>query len=198
MSSAKELQKPLTRALRIEDFQLSNEPPDSAEDYEDVNFQLAGHDRLETQKVKFIDCHIGIQTAIEWVATLSNFRSCAIEIGRVGSLELTSVTMNSVEISNVRAGYVNLGNAKLQDVVFKDCRFDSLDLFATKLKRVSFQNCHVTDLDVRKLEAEHADLRGLSFDQIREIDSLRGATINEDQLMQISKVLAINAAINVA
>jgi len=198
MSNGKDLQHPLTRPLRLEDLQLSHETPEPAEDYEDINFRLSGHDRLETQKAKFIDCHIGIQTAIEWIATLSNFRSCAIEIGRVGSLELTNVTMNSVEISNVRAGYVNLGNAKLQDVVFNDCRFDSLDLFATKLKRVSFQNCQVDDLDVRKLEAEHADLRGLSFSTIRGIDSLRGGTINEDQLLQISKVLASNAAIHVA
>lgn len=197
MSNSNDPQQPLIRKLRVEDLEHRHEPPESTEDYEDVNFQVNGHDRIEIQKSQFIDCHIGIQTAVEMAATLSSFRSCAIEIGRVGSLELSNVTMNAVEISNVRAGYVNLGNAKLQDVLFRDCRFDSLDLFATKLKRVSFQNCHVTDLDVRKLEAEHTDLRGLSFTTIRGIDSLRGATINEDQLLQISRVLASNAAIQV-
>ena len=193
--SAKDLNAPWIKPLRVEGLYRTEQIPETGEDYEDLNLELGSLESLETRKCRFFDARIGIQTAVEWVATESVFRNCLIEAGRVGSLDLTGVTLNVVTFQGIKAGHASYVNGKLNDVLFQDCHFGSLDLFAVKAKRVKFANCTVDELDLRNFEADNVDLRGLDFASIRGIQFMRGATISETQLMLISAELAKGAGI---
>lgn len=198
MNSSYRLSAPGANPVRAADLELADFEPNSFDDYEDVRFELKALGNFETKKCRFLDVAFRAQEATEWLAAESNFRNVTLEIGRVGSFDLTASKLNVVTFENIRAGYLNLINSSIQDVLFKDCRFDTLDLFATKAKRIRFENCKVEDLDVRELQGEHIDLRGLDFNHVRGIASLRGATINEVQLMHLASDLALLAGINVA
>jgi uncharacterized protein YjbI with pentapeptide repeats len=183
--------------LKLSDLTSIDELPVSFEDYEDLDFALAAADSIETRKARFLECRINLQSAVEWVATESVFRNSEISIGRVGSLELAGVSMNSVVVSGTRTNFISLANSKLQDVLFKDCRFDTLDFVSVTAKRVRFQDCVVEDVDLRQLVADSLDLRGLDFARVRGVSSMRNVTINEYQLTQIAADLAELALIQV-
>jgi uncharacterized protein YjbI with pentapeptide repeats len=183
--------------LKLSGLSALDEFPVSFEDYEDLDFALAAVESIESRKARFLDCRISLQSAVEWVATDSVFRNCEINIGRVGSLELAGVSMNSVVLSGTRANLISLANSKLQDVLGKDCRFDTLDFVSVTAKRVRFQDCVVEDLDMRQAGADSLDLRGLDFARVRGVSSMRNVTINEYQLTQIAADLAELAFIEV-
>lgn len=192
---APELQAPMIKPLNIDGLFKTPQIPETGEDYEDSDFELGMLGSLETRKCRFYEVRLGIQTAVEWNASNSVFRNTLLEIGRVGSLDLTGSTVNLTVFRSMKVGYGNLVNSVLNDVLFEDCHFDTLDLFSTKAKRVKFQDCTVNELDIRNLEAEHVDLRGLEIGSIRGVPFLRGSTIGEHQLMQISEDLAKGAGI---
>ena len=189
--------RPVIAPLKLGGLSAIDDLPVSFEDYEDLDFALAAAESIETRKARFLDCRIQLQSAVEWVATESVFRNSEISIGRVGSLELAGVAMNSVVISGTRANFISLANSKLQDVLFKECRFDTLDFVSVNAKRVRFQDCVVEDLDLRQVVAESLDLRGLDFARLRGVSSMRNVTINEYQLTQIAADLAELAFIEV-
>jgi uncharacterized protein YjbI with pentapeptide repeats len=189
------LHAPWIKPLNLDGLFKTPAVPETGEDYEDQDFELGHLDALETRKCRFFECRIGMTTAVEWTAANSSLRNVLIEAGRIGSWDLTGVTANVVTVRGVRVGHLNLVNSKLTDVLFEDCRFDTLDLFGTALKRVKFVNCTVEELDIRNMECEHLDLRGLAFSGVRGLTALRGATISEVQLMQISSELARGAGI---
>ena len=189
--------RPVINPLKVSGLTFIDDLPLSFEDYEDMDFALTVVESLETRKARFLECRIQLQSAVEWVATESLFRNSEIAIGRVGSLELAGVTMNSVVISGMRANFASLANSKLQDVLIHNCRFDTLDFVGVNAKRVRFVDCVVEDLDLRQAMAESLDLRGLDFARVRGVSSMGNTTINEYQLTQIASDLAELAFIQV-
>lgn len=190
--------RPVINPLKVSGLTAIDEFPESLEDYEDMDFRLGVAETLETRKARFLECRMQLQSAVAWVATESVFRNSEIEIGRVGSLELAGVSMNSVVISGMRANFASLANSKLQDVLINDCRFDTLDFVGVNAKRLRFVDCVVEDLDLRQMVAESLDIRGLDFARVRGVSAMRNATINEYQLTQIAADLAELAGIEVA
>jgi uncharacterized protein YjbI with pentapeptide repeats len=189
--------RPVINPLKVSGLTAIDELPLSFEDFEDMDFTLGVAESVETRKARFLECRIQLQSAVEWIATESVFRNSEIAIGRVGSLELAGVTMNSVVISGMRANFASLANSKLQDVLIQNCRFDTLDFVGVNAKRVRFVDSVVEDLDLRQVAAESLDLRGLDFARVRGVSSMRNATINEYQLTQIAADLAELAFIQV-
>ena len=171
--------------------------PEDGEDYEDKLLKLGTQDLISSRKARFFESQVSIDSTLEWFAVDAAFRNSRIEIGRVGSLDFTGTTLNIVEFSNLKAGYANFVNAKLFDVLFSDCSFETLDLCGCKAKNVRFERCRVDELDIRTIEIENLDLRGLDFAGVRGLPSLKGATISEYQLGQISGELAKSAGIRV-
>ena len=57
--------------------------------------------------------------------------------------------------------------------------------------------CEIGTLDVGGATCEHVDLRGCSFRVVNGLEGLRGATIDESQLIELAPLLARHIGVRV-
>src|SRR5690625_1750864 len=117
-----------------------------------------------------------------------------------GNLNHTEITGTRIEAGAVQdsawerlafencTSWLNLRGAKLADVEFRDCVIDELDLDRAKASRVSFPDSTVGVLHCQEATLGNVDLRGLQPHKLSGVHSLRGATIDEMQLMLFAEL----------
>jgi len=110
--------------------------------------------------------------------------------GRVGSVDAYDSEWQSVHFVGCKLSYLNLRGTKLIDVAFTDCVIDELDLLGIVARRVSIEGSRVAATNIRDAELRDVDLRGGHLGTIDGIASLRGASITNDQLMDLAPQLA--------
>jgi uncharacterized protein YjbI with pentapeptide repeats len=120
----------------------------------------------------------------------SVWRDVRVTGSRVGAAEWFDVEWRSVELIGCRIGYLNLAGARLQDVRFTDCVLDELDLRAAEVRRVALEGCRVGALSVAEARLEHVDLTGAELGSVDRVDGLRGAVLDEGQLVPLAPLLA--------
>lgn len=126
------------------------------------------------------------------------WRDVEIRGTRLGAAELFGSAWDSVHLVGCKLGYVNLRGAELRDVVFTDCTVDELDLGQATLERVAFRETRVARLDLQGATLKHVDLRGAELREIGGVASMSGATISEQQLVDLAPLLAAERGILVA
>lgn len=116
---------------------------------------------------------------------------------RIGAGVAHDSVWEKVRVTNCRISYLNLRGAKLSDVEFRDCVIDEIDLDRAKASRVSFPGSTVGVFQCEEATLGNVDLRGLQPHRISGIHSLRGATIDEMQLMLFAELFARELGITV-
>ncbi|MDF1605372.1 pentapeptide repeat-containing protein [Nocardioides sp. YIM 152315] len=129
-------------------------------------------------------------------AARSQWQDVAIS-GRMGSVEAYDTHWRSVHFVGCKLSFVNLRAAELLDVAFTDCLIEELDLGGAEARRVRFGTSRVAHLDVRQAELHDFDLRGAHLESIDGLTSLRGATIDTDQLTLLAPLLAAGLGLRV-
>ncbi|GAA1645000.1 MULTISPECIES: pentapeptide repeat-containing protein [Brevibacterium] len=109
---------------------------------------------------------------------------------RIGAGVCYDSVWEKVVIDNCRISYLNLRSAKLTDVEFRGCAIDELDLDMATATRVAFPGSTVGSLQLAGSTLRSVDLRGLAPHRITGIQALRGATIDDQQLMVFAELFA--------
>ena len=146
---------------------------------------------------KLLDVRVDSVDAAVLHARRSRWRDVEIERSRLGSAELYETELSGVRISDCKLGFINLRGATLTDVEFAGCSIDELDLGLARLSRVALRDCRVATLMIGGARLADVDLRGTDFARIDGLDGLRGATVDEDQLAAIGRLLAEGAGIRI-
>lgn len=130
-------------------------------------------------------------------AARSHWRDVGITQSRIGSAELFDSQLQGVRITGSKLGYLNLRGATLTNVLVESCAIDELDLGGARLTRVAFRDCQLGTLDVTRATNKDTDLRTTSFSRVLGLEGLRGATVDEFQLAELSGALAEHLGIDV-
>jgi uncharacterized protein YjbI with pentapeptide repeats len=93
---------------------------------------------------------------------------------------------------------VNFRGATLADVVFEDCLLREADFAGAAMTRVRFPGCVFERVDFSGVKLAEVDLRGARLHFARGLGSLRGATIDPVQLIDLAPALAGHLGIAVA
>lgn len=102
-----------------------------------------------------------------------------------------------VTVQGCKIDSLNLRGAKLHDVEFRDCDLSEVDFGAATLINVTFPGSTVRRARFSKAVPKKLDFRGARELDIAEgWESLRGATIDAEQLLQVAPALA--AALGIA
>ena len=128
----------------------------------------------------------------------SAWRNMIIERSRIGSAELYESNWRDVTIADSKLGFLNLRGSEWRDVIISDCGIDELDLNGATATRLVFRNCKVGTLDLTNAKLTDVDLRGADLSTINGLAGIAGATISEDQLTQMSRLIARHLQLNVA
>ncbi|SDS47986.1 Uncharacterized protein YjbI, contains pentapeptide repeats [Brevibacterium siliguriense] len=116
---------------------------------------------------------------------------------RIGAGVVYDSVWEKVRFINCRISYLNLRESKLIDVEFRDCKIDEIDLDRAKVSRVAFPGSSVGVFQCEGATLGNVDIRGLEPHRISGVHSLRGATIDDTQLMLFADLFASELGITV-
>lgn len=129
--------------------------------------------------------------------TDSTWRDSQMTGGRLGAMTLPGATWTRVRLRGIKLGFVNLAAARLEDVVFEGCEIGSLDARAAQLRSVAFVDCTVQELNVVEATLSKVDLSGARMQALVGVDSLRGAIVSHEQLLDLAPLLAAQLGVEV-
>ena len=147
---------------------------------------------------RFLECRSAGLYAPVFRAPRSTFRDVVLEGSRLGSAELYDNGWHSVHVDGGKLDFVNLRSSRLTDVLFTGCIIEELDLDGVQATRVAFRDCRIGSLNLSGAVLQDVDLRTSDFRSITHLPGLRGATVDEHQLLLLAPLLAANLGLRVA
>ena len=152
---------------------------------------------LVLDRARLIDSRLTEPDITQVVGADSTWRSVAVDGGRIGAWDLAGGVLDAVTVAGAQLGYVNLRDATLTDVAMHDCRIETLDLAGATARRVSLAGCAIGELVVVRADLDELDLRGARIDRVDGVESLGGAIISAEQLLDLAPALAQAAGITI-
>lgn len=147
-------------------------------------------DRASMTGVSFTEVELLRLQAPHIDAPRSSWRNVEILGSRIGAAELYDSLLDGVHLSDSKLDLINLRSAELMDVMFENCWIGELDITGARLLRVGFRNCTLDTLSATGAKLEHVDLRGSQLRRIIGLEGLRGASISDQQLLEMAPSLA--------
>ncbi|MHA7282067.1 pentapeptide repeat-containing protein [Arthrobacter sp. TMS2-4] len=147
-------------------------------------------DDTDLRGARFIGCAFEDLFAPVLRAPRSAWRETSLLSTRWGSAELYDSRFDGVRIDGGKLDYVNLRSAQLTDVLVSGCIIGELDLTGARATRLALRDCTIGTLTLDGARLKDVDLRTSSFRGINGLDGLRGATIDEHQLLVLAPFLA--------
>lgn len=132
-----------------------------------------------------------------WTMPRGSLLHTEIRGTRIGAGVTHDSVWEKVRFENCRISYLNLRGAALTDVEFRDCVIDEIDLDRAKVSRVAFPGSSVGAFQCEGATLGSVDIRGLQPHKISGVHSLRGATIDDTQLMLFADLFARELGITV-
>ncbi len=129
--------------------------------------------------------------------TDSTWRDAQLSGSRLGAVTLIGATWTGIRVHRTKLGFVNLAGARLEDVVFEGCEIGSLDARAAQLRSVRFVDCAVDELNVSEGTLAKVDLSGARLRSLVGVESLRGAIVGHQQLLDLAPLLAAQLGLEV-
>ncbi|SMY02095.1 pentapeptide repeat-containing protein [Brevibacterium antiquum] len=161
-----------------------------------VNFGAA-ESPVDLTGVRFSGSKIEDCRADTWTMPRGSLIHTEISGTRIGAGVAHDSVWEKVVVNNCRISYLNLRAAKLSDVEFRDCVIDEIDLDRAQVSRVAFPGSTIGVLQCEGSRLGNVDLRGLQLHKISGVQSLRGATIDEAQMMIFAELFANELGIRV-
>ncbi len=127
----------------------------------------------------------------------SGWRRILIDGARCSGMQVTNSVLKHVTFKNSKLELVNFRSSRFENVTFEDCVLDDVDLYNAQLKNVEFINCTINNITFASARMANVDVSKSSIEGIKGINSLRGVTINYDQLLQLAPAFAADAGIKV-
>ena len=152
---------------------------------------------LSMRRARLVDCLLADVHGASVDFTDSTWRDSQMTGGRLGAMTLPGATWTAIRVRGVKLGFVNLAGARLQDVVFEECEIGSLDARAAQLRSVAFVDCTVQELNVTEATLSKVDLSGARLHALVGVESLRGAIVSHEQLLDLAPLLAAQLGVEV-
>ena len=105
--------------------------------------------------------------------------------------------MSDVTFDDCRLDLVNLRFARLERVVFRDCRMSECDLSEAFLKDVLFERCQLREATFSAATLQRVELRGCDVAGVRGVESLRGARMPWNDVLENAPLFATAVGIEI-
>jgi uncharacterized protein YjbI with pentapeptide repeats len=109
---------------------------------------------------------------------------------RLTGTELAEAALIDVTFSDCRLDLVGLRFAKLERVVFRDCRMEECDFYGATLTDVLFESCELRGARFGDVKVKRVELRGCGLAEVDGVDSLRGARMPWNDVLQNAPLFA--------
>lgn len=158
--------------------------------FQECRFDGVSMHDAQLRGVRFLESSFSRLYAPVFNAPRAAFRDVLLEGTRWGSARLNESSWTSVHMDGGKLDYLDLRDSRLENVLFSDCIIEELDLAGATANRVAFQRCRIGSLDPTGASLRDVDLRSTQLRSLARLDGLSGATIDENQLMELAPLLA--------
>ena len=127
----------------------------------------------------------------------SSIRRIELHLCRMTGVELAEATWNDVLLTDCRADFAGFRQAKLTRVVFRDCRLEEADFVAAALTDVLFERCELSRASFANCRLQRVELTGCTLTGLAGVESLRGARMPWEDLLENAALFAQGLGIEV-
>ncbi|MFE5210934.1 pentapeptide repeat-containing protein [Streptomyces sp. NPDC056600] len=153
--------------------------------------------RMRRARFNDVWCH-----TVRWVGTdlaESSWMDATVLSGMLAGVQVFGATLRRVTFSHCKLDSVNWRSAALREVRFEDCLLRDVDFGEATLKDVSFPGTVLDGVRLRGARLSGVDLRGAASLGIADgVEALRGATIDQGQLLDLAPSFAQALGVTVA
>ena len=154
-------------------------------------------DGLTLHRARFVDSLLLDAYGASLDASDSNWRGCHIRGGRLGAMTLAGATWTGMRVRGIKVGFLSLAGARLDEVVFEECEIGGFDARSAQLNSVAFLDSTLGELNVAEATLSKVDLSGARLKALVGVDSLRGAIVSREQLIDLAPLLAAGLGLEV-
>lgn len=154
-------------------------------------------DGLALPRARVVDSLIAGAYGASVDFTDSTWRDSHLTGGRLGAVALAGATLTGIRVQGSKLGFVNLAGARLEHVVLEGCEIGSLDARFADLRSVTFVDCTVDELNVAGATLSRVDLSGARLRALIGVESLKGAIVSHEQLLDLAPLLASQLGLEV-
>lgn len=182
--------------LEISDVDLAGQDARHAR-FDECLLRAVGLDGVRLDHAHLLDtrfeaCHAGELHLVGATLTRVDLEGC-----RLGAVQAYDVEAAHLTLRGGKVDYLNLRGARLTDVLLEGCVLGELDLGGAEVRRLVVRDCRVGRLDVTRASLTDVDLRGADLAAVDGLAGLRGATISEEQLVELAPALAAHVGLTV-
>lgn len=206
----------LTPALDPCDLETVVDAPDS--DLRDGRVEGQAWAGLQLAGIRMSHCEIESVDLSEARWRNVTLYACRLRQVNLSGARLSALAIERCEFVACRMTGAQLTESTLKNVIFEDCRMDyavfeavrttgPVGLVGSNLANAVLTNCELTtatilgcrltDLELNGCNLRGADLRGNDLSQIHGLLSLRGAAIDEAQLVDVAAIAATDLGFKV-
>ena len=138
-----------------------------------IDVRVNGADWANTRPVRGFD------------ARRVEFWRCRLTGAQLGEARLTDVVFEECHLD-----LVNFRFARLERVVFRDCRMNECDLYEASFKDVLFERCQLREATFSSATINRVEIRGCELLGLRGIESLRGARMPWNDVLENAPLFA--------
>ena len=154
-------------------------------------------DGLSLRRVRMIESLLADVHGATVEMSDSTWRDSRLSGGRLGAATLTGATWTGVRVRGSKLGFLDLAGAHLEDVIFEGCEIGGLDVRSARLHAVAFIDCTIDELNVAGAALAKVDLSGARMRSLVGVESLRGAIVSSEQLVDLAPILAAQLGLEV-
>lgn len=145
------------------------------------------------KNVEFIHCDM----------TMARFADASWHVAEMRNSRCSGMQLDAAHLQNVRfidckLDLVNFRFAKLANVVFESCVVREMDFYGATLKNVVFVDCEIDAVGFAGAKLQNVDLTNAQLTNIKNVTSLKGATISDEQLIYLAPQLATANGIKIS
>ncbi len=140
---------------------------------------------------EFIDCELSGVTLADAVMTRVSFRGC-----RMSGAILTSSKLRDVTVAECKADEMSMRMAAAERTVLERTMLRDADFYSARLESCRLFDCDLTGVQFSKTVFTDVRLHGSTLDGLRGIESIRGVTIDPQQMHDFT--LSLLAAHDIA
>lgn len=133
--------------------------------------------------------------------TVICFRSIIVRViitsSQLTGLQLPEGNFKSVTIQSSRVNLTNFRNAGLDACAFIDCDLTEADFSGSTLTNVLFEECMLDTSDFSNCKMKNVQFKNCSLATIQGANALSGATISNQNLIEIAPLLATELKIKI-
>lgn len=163
----------------------------------ECRLQRCGTDGLSMRRARISESLLSDLHGASVDFTDSSWRDSHVSGGRLGAVTLVGASWTGIRVRGSHLGFVNLAGAHLEDVVFEGCEIDGLDARLAELHSIAFIDCRLDELNVAGATLSKVDLSGARLRSLLGVESLRGAIVSHEQLVDLAPLLAAQLGLEV-